>query len=244
MPIKPIIRDSNGLIEGVNYEFNLSGGIEWKAMVPKEFLYVNPDPKRRDRIEKDYEKTYDQIDPIADKVKDSDLVILLNGLRHLLHLRGHNYVKLTPTSSSIDYASVNCEISFIPSFESEGRTIVYQDNACAHQGNTSNFAQNYLVEIAGNRAFCRCIRAFLKINIVSKEELGATAVEQEAPKSIMAPAKQVKMLEDIMMAKGVIWKTISDKLKTENRFVDTYKSIHDLPKDIVFEFIERIKKIP
>ena len=243
MPIKTITRDANGLIEGVSYEYSPSGGIEWKAMVPKEFLYVNPDMKRRDKIEKEYGKSYDQIDPIADKVKDADLVILLNGLRHLLHLRGHNYVMLTPTQSTIEYASVNCEISFTPSFESEGRTIIHQDNACAHQGNTNNFAQNYLVEIASNRAFCRCVRAFLKINIVSREELGAS-IEQEAPKSVMAPAKQIKMLEDIMLAKGVIWKTISDKLKSENRFSEAYKSIHDLPKDLVFEFIERIKKIP
>ncbi len=248
-PIKPnelkkIERDENGLIKGLEYVYTLSGGVDWKAMISKEFLYVNPDPKRRERIEAEYKKPYDQIDPIADKVKDSDLIILLNGLRQLLHIRGHNYVKLTPNESREDYASVNCEISFIPSFESEGRALVHQDNACAHPRNTSNFAQNYLLEIASNRAFCRCIRSFLKINIVSREELGSVANEPEQPKSTMAPARQIKLLDDIMADKGVTWTLLVEKLKKENIWKDEFLSTKDLPKDVVFQFIERIKKMP
>jgi UDP-2,3-diacylglucosamine pyrophosphatase LpxH len=34
----------------------------------------------------------------------------------------------------------------------------------------------------------------------------------------------------------------AEKIKKENRWKDEFKSIRDLPKDLVFEFIERIKK--
>lgn len=238
--LKKIERDENGLIKDLVYVYNSDGGIDWKSMIPKQFLYINPDAKRRDKIEKEYGKAYDELDPIKDNIKDSDLVILLNGLRHLLYLRGHNYVKLIPIESREDFSSVNCEISFIPSYESEGREIIHQDNACATPRNTNSFAQNYLLEIASNRAFCRCIRSFLKIQIVSKEELGATISELEPIK--VDSTKNIKMLKDIMEAKNVNWDTLVEKMKKEGKWDDSYKTISDLPNNIIFDFIGRLKK--
>lgn len=242
--LKKIERNEDGLINGLEYIFDINGKIDWKAMTPKGYLYLNPDKGKRDRIEKEYGKPYEQIDPIKDNVKDSDLIIKLAGLRALLQIRGFNYIKLLPIESRVDYASVNCEISFIPSFESELRTIICQDNACAHEWNTNNFAKNYLLEIASNRALCRCIRNYLNLAIVSSEELGGTTNEQEQPKAAINSEKQIKMLNTIMIAKNVKWKNIEVKLKEENRWKDEYTCIDSLPKDLIFEFIERLKKMP
>lgn len=240
-----IKRNEYGLLENIDYVFNEDNTINWKAMIPKEFLYVNPDFKRRERIEKEYKKPYDKIDPIADNVKDSDLVILLNGLRYILRLRGYNSIQLSPTKSQSDYASVNCHIEFIPNFETEGRPIEYEDNACAHYDNTNSFAKSYLLEMASNRALCRCIRAFLGIAIVSREELGATLDAQSEPsKPSITPQKQITMLEELMKAKNVKWDKIADKLKQENKWDDSFLSVKDLPKDIILNFIERLQKIP
>lgn len=239
--LKKIERDENGLIKGLNYIYNSNGKVDWKSMIPREFLYINPDPKKRAKIESDYRKSYEELDPIKDDIKDSDLVILLNGLRHLLNIRGHNYVKLTPLESREDYASVNCQISFIPNFEEEGRSVYHEDNACAHPRNTSNFAQNYLLEIASNRAFCRCLRSYLKIGIVSREELGASLIEPPQDNGL-PDLNQISRLTDLMESKRVTWAHLKERMKLDACYDEAWTSIEKLPKDIIFRYIERLKK--
>ena len=243
--IKKLDRDENGLIKGLDYKFTVDGGVDWRAMVPVQYLYINNDPKNRERIEKQYGKSYAEIDIIKDKVKDSDLVLLLGGIRFLAKLRGIKSVKYNIKEANPEYVAVNCELELIPNYESENISTVFQDNACAHLGNTSNFATKYLLEIGTNRAFCRAVRGCLNINVVSREELGASISEPEAaPKSIIAPARQIKLLKDLMQSKGVLFKHLEDKMKSEGTYKEEYKVLDDLPKDLIFSFIERIKKMP
>ena len=49
----------------------------------------------------------------------------------------------------------------------------------ASPNNTESFARFYLGPIAENRAFVRCVRNFLKINVVAQEELGSTKMFQD-----------------------------------------------------------------
>ena len=237
--IPPNIQKRNefGLLENIDYKFNEQGFVDWKSMVNSEFLYVNSDPKRRAKLEEKYGKKYDEIDPIKDNVEDTDLIIMLGGLRQLLRIRGFTNVSYWIKESNENYASVTCSIDFISSFESEGNEQSYSENACAHQGNTTNFAKNYLLEIASNRALARCIRAYLGIQIVSKEELqGYNTFEEETPKSnsIISPTDMLsKLLKDKNISFGDAIKGVKG---TEN-----CKSIEDLNKSTIFLLIGKIK---
>lgn len=241
IPPKTIKRNDFGLVEGFDYKYDPKTGlVDWRAMVPSEFLYVNP--SRKEKVEKKYGKTYDEIKPIEDNVEDTDLVLMLGGVKQLLRIRGYNSVEFLIKESNMDYASVNCTITFIPNFETEGRTVIFSENACAHLGNTSGFGQKYLLELATNRAFCRAVRNFLNINIVSKEEISGGENGDPQP-SKPAPKNKIAILENLMEKKKVKFDPhIIKKLKDENKFNEEWKSIEDLPLDVVFDLIERIKK--
>ncbi len=238
--IKKIEIDENGLIKDTPYIFDEKGYINWRAMVPPEFLYANPSNKAR--MEKKYGKLYDQIKPIEDKVEDSDLVITLAGLKHLLRIRRFKSVKYNIKESNENYASINCEILFCGNFETLNEDQVYSENACAHMGNTNNFARQYLLEIASNRALARCIRSYCNINIVSREELGASIENEQDNTPKIAPAKQCSMLKDLMSVKKVTFEHITTKLKNEKKWDEKYTSIEKLPADIIFELLSRIKE--
>lgn len=240
--LKKITRDENGLVSGVEYKFLENGMIDWKAMIPKEFIYVNPDPKRRDKLEKKYGKSYEELDPINDKIDDVDLVFTLPGSKYLLRLRGFTDITYKVVTANEGYACVNCRINFIPNYESEMKPVSFEDNACAHQGNTSSFAQQYLVEIATNRAFCRALRSMLLLNIVNKEELNdkISIIEESTSGNIFGPHA---MLEKALGEKKITFdKVKAQMLKDGVKEAETWNSVTDIPKSKVFEILGRIQK--
>jgi hypothetical protein len=174
-PLRPgmklVERDSHGLLKNTEYVFDDNGNVNWRKMVPVEFLYVNGDARRKDMIERKYKKSVKEIDVVVDNVEDRDLIITLAGLKHLLRLRGYLNVSFHTNESSETFASVNCYIDFLPNFETGGVAQSYSENGSAHLHSTDGFMRAYLVEAATNRAFARCIRNYLNINIVSREEL-------------------------------------------------------------------------
>jgi hypothetical protein len=241
--IKTIKRDANGLIQGSDYKFTDEGRVDWKQMIPLKFLYVNNDPKNREKIEKKYGKAYSEINPIIDNVADTDLIIMLAGINYILAFRGFNKVIYTIKESSPSYASVNCMIGFSPNFETENQYIEYSENACATPENTTNFARNYLVEMATNRAFCRAVRRFLNINIVSKEELGLLA-EEPSPVSAPLNEQMVDKLQKMLAKSNITFDQLKIKLINEKfEGAEKITKLSDLPKDKIFELIERIKKV-
>ena len=240
--IKILSRDERGLIVGINYKYNDSG-IDWKKMIPREYLYVNPDEKKRRQIEEYYKKKYEQIDVIEDNVRDSDLVILLAGLKYLLKLRGYKSISYNIKEASETFAAVNCKIVFTPNYESFNQEISHEDNASASLNNTNSFAKLYLLEICTNRALARCIRSFLNISVVSREELFDNILGPSAPIDKKTPinVRAIKMLRDIMEKKGVSEQILIEKISSEGGCAKTAK-IEDLESEIVLSFIERLKK--
>jgi len=238
-PPKMFERNKYGLIEGADYKYKEDGSIDWKNMIDPKFVYVNPDTRRRSRLETKYNKPLEQIKPFEDRVDDADLVISLGGLKQLLRIRGYESVHYTICETNERYAGVNCSIYFVPSYEVEMRSVKYSDNACAHLDNANGFGKNYLLETATNRAFARCIRNFLNINIVSQEELGGVAPNPaEATENI-----SVSLLKQAMDKYKVSWEKIHAKL-IEDKVdgAESFTSINDIPPFKNFELIERIKK--
>lgn len=229
----------NGLIENLEYKKDEAGNIDWLKMLPEKFLYINEGKKKE--LEARTGKPFEEI-KIAD-VKETDLIILLSGIRFLADLRGYKYAKTKVDIANENFSAATCEICFIPN-EEQVLEQIYTASASAHPLNTKSFYSNYLVEAATNRAFCRAVRNYLNINIVSKEELGEE--NQESTKSVvLSPKKQIKLLTDLMEAKKVKFDPhIIKKLKDEGKWDDSYKGVGDLPKDVIFNLLERIKAYP
>jgi hypothetical protein len=224
-------RTDNGLIEGVDYTFNDDNTIDWRAMIKTEHLV----PDRNKTSETD-----------VTRLPDTQLIILLGGIKELAQIRGFTSVKYAIKCPSPDYVVTSCTIDWIPNYETEGKAVTFSAIGDASPNNTNSFAKNFLGPIAENRAFVRCVRNFLKINIVSKEELPGdsfprqTGVSEGSEAGTLSPP--YNLLEAAMKSKNVSLKNIKKRLSDEG-YEKAINELEDIPKVKVFELIERIKKI-
>jgi len=229
-PPKNIKRNSYGLLEdeSIKYIFNEDGSINWRAMVKSQYLV----PNRQRTQETD-----------ISKLEDKDLLILLGGIKELAQIRGYTDVSYNVVSATDSYFATSCKITWTPNYETQGQKVTFEALADASIQNTKSFARFFLAAIAENRAFVRCVRNFLKINIVSQEELGDAKLIDESP-SQENPTSPHALLDKIMKEKNISFDNLKSKLikeKFEN--AEAVKSVLDIPKSKIFELIERIKKI-
>ncbi len=229
--LKPRTRNSNGLLDSTDYIFNEEGQINWRAMIKPEFLVPN--------LQKTTETD-------ITKLKDSEILILLAGSKYLLNLRGYHSVSYTVVSASRDYCCVKCNIDWIPNYETENREVSFESIADAHADNTDpKMGINYLASIAENRAFVRCIRNFLRINILGKDELNGNFKPSEEivdnkPEEAMTP---LSILKTLMRETGISFEKIKDKLVKEgDAEAANYTSLENLNTKKLFKLIERLKE--
>jgi len=147
------------------YKYNEDGAINWRAMVKPEYLYPN-----KDWFELRNKPVPESIEGLA----DNQLLIKLGGLKELAKLRGYERVSYEVVKCEKDYVVVKCGIAW-KSLVIEEKSIedycVFEDMANATLDNTNDFCAKFLETIATNRAFVRCVRNFLGINIVGDEEI-------------------------------------------------------------------------
>jgi hypothetical protein len=145
------------------------------------------------------------------------------------------------TSPCQDYVVAVCKINWIPNFETENRNVSFSAIGDASPYNTKEFAKNFLGPIAENRSFVRCVRNFLKINIVAQEELPPSKKEQETQETSLSP---YKMLSDLMKQKNIDFDKLKAKLQKEGfDGIDSINEIIDFPKSKVFVLIERLNNL-
>lgn len=221
-------RNTAGLIDGVDYKFNEDGSINWRSIINSKYLYVNKESFQRRK-----ETPPDS----AEGVEDKDLAIMLGGLKDLAQIRGFTSVSYKPITAGNDYAAVVCQIKWIGNYETGMESVSFEDCAGANAYNTSEMTQSYLIEIATNRAFCRCVRNFLKINIVSKDELPPP--KQRANHDNASPAS---VLAKLMKEKGRSFKEVKEKLLAEGDVsFNDFNDWSDIPGDKAFQLVERFK---
>jgi len=230
-PPKLVTRNQYGLIEDqtLNYVFNEDGTINWRKMVKTEHLV----PNRQKTQETD-----------VSKLQDKDLLILLGGIKELAQIRGYTSVEYKVVAASESYFATSCKITWLPNYETNGREVVFESLADATVNNTKSFARFFLAAIAENRAFVRCVRNFLKINIVSQEELGDAKLIDDSSSINENPTSPQSLLEKVMKEKGVNFDTLKKRLikeKFEN--AENLNSITDISKVKIFELIDRLKKV-
>jgi len=224
-----IERDSDGLIKNpqINYVFNERGHVDWRKMIKPEFLVPNKDRTSETDIS---------------KIPDNQLIILLGGIKELAQIRGFTDVSYTVSCPSPDYVLAVCKINWIANYETENKEVSYSAIGDAHPLNTKDFARNFLGPTAENRSFVRCVRNFLKINIVSQEELPPSQKEKDSSQEgSMSPHK---ILSEVMKEKGVSFEKLKEKLEKEKfEGIEEINELSDIPKNKVFVLIERINKI-
>jgi len=231
--MKRIDRNEDGLINGVDYLFTEDGLIDWRKMVKPEHLVPNKDRTSETDVT---------------KLKDYQLIILLGGIKELAQVRGFTDVKYEVVSPHHEYVAATCSITWIPNYETEAREVTFSAIGDASPRNTNSFASNFLGPIAENRAFVRCVRNFLKINIVGKEELGGENAPPSTTNTSVTTADTSmdprSMLQTVMNEKGVSFEKVKAKLVTEGfEGAEDISALDQVPKLKAFELIERLKKV-
>jgi hypothetical protein len=223
-------RNEFGLIDNgsVLYHSTPEGFIDWRKMINPKHLVPN---------KQNFEKFGKPIPKTTEGLEDKDLLILLAGIKELAQIRGFQSVDYQIASPAGDYIAVVCKIVWLPNFETENKAITFSAIGDASPFNTTGFGKNFLGPVAENRAFIRCVRNFLKINITGQDEMAPSASEQ------IIEDTSSNILEELMKKHGISFQKIKDKL-IEEKFDNAanLENVSDIPKFKQFELIERIKK--
>lgn len=194
-------RNEDGLLDNVDYKFDEFGFIDWKSMIPKEYVYPNKNW---------FIKHNKAIPDSVEGLTEDQLVVSLKGLKWALKIRGYTSVDTSVVKNEDGSVSANCSICFIPNFETRysspynDEAVTYSDCGNASSENTVNIYNKFLEPIAVNRAFCRCVRNFLNIHSVSDEELDTNfLMESDQPPSESKPnfTKPQEVLENLAKEK-------------------------------------------
>lgn len=194
------------------FKYNENGSINWRAMVKAEYLYPN-----KDWFELRGKPIPDSVEGLA----DNQLLIKLGGLKELAKLRGYNSVSYEVVKCDRDYVVVKCKIHWKALFDGEASNKViedpcaFEDMANATLENTNDFCAKFLETIATNRAFVRCVRNFLGINIVGDDEI-------DKSKNKVAAYENAESNIVNITPQGLLKKQAKDKLGCES--FDDFKS--------------------
>ncbi len=162
-----------GLLDRINYVFDEFGFIDWRAIIPEGFLFINA--KKFTDNNKEVPKTMDGLD-------DSEIIIKLGGIKWLARVRGYDSVAFEVISANADNVIVKCKIDWIANFENP-QGAFYEEIASCNTKNADNFNIKFAESIAANRAFVRCVRNFLNVNIVGEEEIVSEPIKQSDAKT-------------------------------------------------------------
>jgi hypothetical protein len=215
-------RNSLGLLQSIDYEFNEDGSVNWRAMVDSKHLFPN----------KSWFEARNKPTPRSvEGLQDNQLLIKLAGIKELAKLRGYTSVRYDVIKCEKDHVAIKCEISWVPNFENPSQESDYlpsstqfEDVANATTENTSSFATKFLETIAANRSFVRCVRNFLNVHIVGDDEIDKSNGLPQHPE-----ADEVEPLKKLT-PNGVLDSLASSKLKCTsfNDFKDKLRELWTL----------------
>jgi hypothetical protein len=228
-------RDVNGLLECIDYTFNQDYTINWRAMINKEYLVPN-----RDAFKNQKDINLKEID--ISTLADNQLLILLAGIKELAQIRGYSNVSYDVIQAQPDYVAVKCTINWTPNYETNMEPVSFSALADAHLDNTKDFAKNFLMAIAENRAFIRTVRSFLKINIVGNDEMGKTTHIDSDVEPNTFITQPVALLEKTMEEYNISFEQIKERAVQKNmNGAENWQNINDIPPLSMFTIISGIK---
>jgi hypothetical protein len=228
-------RDENGLLESIDYAFNPDNTINWRSMINKDYLVPNRDAFK-------FQKDINLKEVDVSTLSDNQLLILLAGIKELAQIRGYTNVNYDVIQAQPDYVAVKCTINWIPNYETNMETVSFSALADAHLDNTKDFAKNFLMAIAENRAFIRTVRSFLKINIVGNDEMGKTThVDSEVEPNTFV-TQPVALLQKTMEEHNISFDQIKERaLQKKMENAESWSKIEDISPLSMFTIISGIK---
>ena len=155
-------------------------------------------------------------------------------------------------NSSFELVTVKTTIVWIPNYETNFEEVSYSAIATASLNNTFSFAQKYLGEIAANRGECRAVRGFLRIPILSFDEIGPKDSKNKSGSyessggddSQVNPAGPHAALERRLQEKGKSFDALKKKLSKDDAFISS-SSTEEKPLSVEdVESWENISSIP
>lgn len=227
IPPRLFARNEHGLIcdDSVSYVYDLDGTINWRKMVKPEFLVPHKQV---------FERMGRTVPESIEGLSDKELLILLGGIKELAATRGFARCSYRVTTPSSEYVVAVCEIEWIPNYETQNRPVISSGIGDASLSNTTGFGKLYLGPFAENRAFVRCVRQFLRINIVSQEEISDMVTEATEDSG-------VQLLKKAMEKYGVSFEHIKAKLIEEQLGgAELFQNIKDIPRYKQLELVARI----
>lgn len=242
-------QENQNPIKEYKFVYNLDGSINWRAMVKPEYLYPN-----KDWFDIRNKPVPDSIEGLA----DNQLLIKLGGLKELAKLRGYSSVSYKVIKCDKDHVVVKCKIAW-KALLNEFSTIKIQEDPCIFEDmanatleNTNDFCAKFLETIATNRAFVRCVRNYLGINIVGDEEIDKsknksfsnlenTEIVSITPQSLLvkhiSDKLQINSFDEFMNHLRKMWKEETYK----NEEVSKWQSFSSIPARECRKLISIIK---
>ena len=232
--VKKIESDNNGLIKGISYTLNNEGLVDWRKLINHDFLVpMNPKDKGKN----------------PDDLSDKQLLVLLHGYKELAQIRGYTSVNYDIVSPNPDYVIATCRISWIPNFETEDKEVVFSGVGDASISNTNKLTRHFLAATAENRAFVRCVRSFLRINILGKDELGDMKIEPPAFVDSNSDNQDANLtdpriiLSNLMRETKIDFKEVKKRLASEGVESEEFGSLDDVPNLKIFEYIPKLRAL-
>ena len=203
---------------------------QWRDIIDKKYLYVN----RQYFIDRNQD-----VPRMSKKLKDEEILIKLGGIRQLLNHVGYSSVKFEIHDAQKDHVAATCVITFLP----EGKEVTYSGVASVHEGNADFFSQSYAAAVCSNRAFVRCVRNFLNINVVCDEELNPEEREEGHTQSSL-PVNPRAILAKTLDKNNLTLKDFKDKYLSKHMKDDEMEEIVDvtqLDERLCFVLIKEIR---
>lgn len=238
-------RNKDGLVDGFNYSFDANGRINWKSHIGQQWLRVKDDKIKE--VEARYGKKIKDIN--LSEIEDYYLYVKLGGYNEVARLRGFDSL-----THSVDYvdgqkAVVTCTMHFIPNVEdTNGLTCAGVASGSIY--NIKPEFASFMETFAENRAFARCVRRALNINIVAEEELGKGLTLVTSDESVPSlpegdSTKAYGYLAKLCTEKGITF----DQLKTRSAGIKSmlksnpgdWSEWKDIPKIDIWTLVEKVK---
>lgn len=162
-----------GLVEGIVYHYSPDGKIDWRRHCPPQFMYIIRE--REAAVLKAQGKPLAEVD--LSLVDERWLRIKQAGFNYLANLRGYTSLQYHSLVSTDGKSAVVCEMSFIGNVETDHYPLICSAIASATIHSTGRDFASYLECFAENRAFARCVKRALQINILSEDEIDAEMVK-------------------------------------------------------------------
>lgn len=175
---------NTGLELDREYRYTEEGLIDWRAMVPPQYLYVASEHEAK--VVAQQGKPIGEIDILA--VPDEWLRIRVAGLNYLAHLRGVRSCTYPTFQATDTFASAVCQMTFIGNVETGMCDETWSGAGSARRTSMDLKMLPYMETFAENRAFGRCVKRALQINILSDIETGGKGGKANEEDDLVAEA--------------------------------------------------------